>query len=125
MYYTETMETQTIYTEATGCTTYINGERGILVEFTRGVAGYKTGGFVRLDERPAMLYVTFGASVTGPCDCWTQTDAERAHNPQCRTQGDRLTHREVTGSREITRDEFDALTGLAEIRRSMGWDLAA
>ena len=87
--------------------------------------GYLTGGFIRLAERPAMVYVTFGASVTGPCDCWTQSDLEREHNPQCSTQSGRLTHREVTGSREVTRDEFDALTGLAEVRRSMGWDLAA
>lgn len=119
------MTNQTIYTETRGCTTYINGERGTLVEFTTGVAGYLTGGFIRLAERPAMVYVTFGASVTGPCDCWTQSDLEREHNPQCSTQSGRLTHREVTGSREVTRDEFDALTGLAEVRRSMGWDLAA
>jgi hypothetical protein len=122
--YTRDMS-ETIYTEVTGCTTYIGGERGVLVEFTKGIAGYITGGFVRLDERPAMIYVTFGKRVTGPCECWSQSDPSRGHNPLCRALSDRLTHREVTGSREVTRDEFDALTGLAEVRRSMGWDLVA
>ena len=32
------MTNQTIYIETRGCTTYINGERGTLVEFTTGVA---------------------------------------------------------------------------------------
>jgi hypothetical protein len=32
---------------------------------------------------------------------------------------------DVAASREIDRDEFDRLTGLADARRDLGWNLAA
>lgn len=91
---------ETMWTGSTGCTTYAaGGHRGTVTAFHYTAAGRTTAGaFVRLDETDpgAMWFVTLGAET-------------RDH------------HREVTGASPITRDEFDSLTGLAELRREMGW----
>lgn len=91
--------TDTIWTKTLNTTAYVNGERGIVRGVTRAL-GHVSGAFVRLDEREAMLYV------------------ELVHS-------DEEGWMKVTSSREIDRDEFDQLTGLAGARRDMGWNLAA
>lgn len=111
-----------------GCTTYIAGERGVVTETHYASLGSNAalaGYFVRLDERPAMIYAAVGARVVGPCDCYVQFDADSPHTPQCRTLRDLATSNwyEIATSREIDRDEFDQITGLAQIRREMGWTL--
>lgn len=93
--------TDTLYTATSGTTGHINGERGtvVLIDYAQG---FRRGAFVRLDERPVMLYAELGASV-----------------------GERGGWSEVVSVREIDRDEFDRLTGLAGARREMGWDFSA
>lgn len=119
-----TTEHPAIYTESTGCTTYINGERGTLTGFTSFLAQV-TGAFVRLDERPAMLYVTLGRRSSGPCDCPAQfrTQEHRAEpaGSRCRTLSGRTTHHEFVSAREVDRDEFDRLTAITELRAELGW----
>jgi hypothetical protein len=101
-------ESRRMYVETKGCGWPAPSDdlRGTVVGFTRnrldatGAVGiYRVdGAFVRLDVRPGMLYIELGEHV-----------------------GDRLQHAEILGWREIDRDEFDRLTGLAEARREMGW----
>ncbi|MGZ0070007.1 hypothetical protein [Microbacterium arborescens] len=101
-------ESHRMYIETKGCGWPAPSDdlRGTVVGFTRNrldptgaVATYRVdGAFVRLDLRPGMLYIELGEHV-----------------------GDRSQHAEILGWREIDRDEFDRLTGLAEIRRDMGW----
>lgn len=86
-----------LYVEVTGTTCHINGERGHVAGLHRE-NGHLVGAFVALDERPAMLYATLGAS-----------------------SGDRNQHSEVLSAREIDRDEFDRITGIRVIREQMGW----
>lgn len=103
-------ESRRMYIEVDGCGWPAPSDdlRGTVVGFTRNrldttgpVAMYRTdGAFVRLDCRPGMVYVELGDYV-----------------------GRRLVHAEVLGWREIDRDEFDRLTGLDDVRRSMGWTL--
>jgi len=89
----------TIYTETRGTTAIIDGKRGTTVglRYDNLTGGGLVGAFVSWDEG-GMAYVTTGAAV-----------------------GDRGQHREVADVREIDRDEFDVLTGLAEVRRQLGW----
>lgn len=95
-----------LYIEVTGCNTTVGEEHGTTVGFTRNrldatgpVARYLVdGAFVRLDDGRRMFYVELGEHVGG-----------------------RSQYAEVIGYREIDRDEFDRLTGLAEMRASMGW----
>lgn len=91
--------TDSIYTQVKGTTAHIGHERGTVVGFTRA-GGALTGAFVRLHLRAAMLYVALG----NPSD-------------------ERGNWHAVIGSREISRDEFDRLSGLAEARLSMGWNI--
>jgi hypothetical protein len=86
-----------LYTEVKGTIGYLGGERGtvVLIDYAQG---FRRGAFVRLDERPAMLYAELGRS-TGERGQWS----------------------EVVAVREVDRDEFDRLTGLEDVRRSMGW----
>lgn len=88
-----------IYIEVSGCNTTINGERGVTVGFTHH-ANTKTGAFVRLDDRPAMLYVELGHRT-----------------------GERLVHAQIGNVREIDRDEFDRLNGIDRLRNELGWKL--
>lgn len=90
-----------LYIETTGTTCHISGERGVLKQLHRPSAqSDAVGAFVRLDLREAMLYVELG---------------ERS--------GTRRQMAAVTGWREVGRDEFDQLTGIADVRRAMGWDI--
>ncbi len=91
--------TDTIWIKTMNTTAYVNGERGIVRCVVREL-GHVAGAFIRLDEREAMLYVEL---VHNEKDGWM----------------------DVATSREINRDEFDRLTGLASARRDMGWNLAA
>lgn len=101
-------EARRMYIEVTGCNNSVSGEHGTTVAFTRNrldatgpVARYLVdGAFVRLDQRPAMIYVELGEHV-----------------------GSRSQYAEVVSWREIDRDEFDRLAGLTEYRQSMGWTL--
>jgi len=92
----------TLYAETSGTLCHINGERGTVrgLRYAYGHANPATHAYVVLDERPVMLLVELGQRL-----------------------GDRLSWAEVTGVREISRDEFDRLTGLEELRRGMGWTL--
>jgi len=84
-------------------TAYVAGERGHVVDFKKDATGrYHVGAFVRLALRPAMLYVSLGKA--------------SAETPRWRP---------VESAVEIDREEFDRLTGLAALRRDMGWDIAA
>lgn len=95
-----------MYIESTGCNATVGEEHGTVVAFTRNrmdatgpVARYLIdGAFVRLDDRRAMVYVELGEHV-----------------------GDRSQYAEIIRWREIDRDEFDRLTGITEMRASMGW----
>lgn len=108
-------ETNTIYTETTGTTVLLDGQRGTLTGLHRTIRPGVTaptfdtvGAFVRLDgpTDPAgrymtqgpMLYVALGAQV-----------------------GDRGERHEVTGWRVIDRDEFDRITELNTLRVATGW----
>jgi hypothetical protein len=103
-------ESRRMYIEVKGCGWPAPSDdlRGTVVGFTRNrldqtgpVARYLVdGAFVRLDSRPGMLLIELGEHV-----------------------GSRSQHAEVLGWREITRDEFDRLTGLADARREMGWTI--
>lgn len=87
----------------TGTIAIIDGEHGTVTQTHYegfGNAQRLAGLFVRLDLRPAMLYVSVGEKVADTVGVY-----------------------EVRESREITRDEFDTITGLATIRREMGWKL--
>lgn len=100
-------ESGRMYVETTGCGWPAPSDdlRGTVVGFTRNrldvtgpVAVYRVdGAFLRLDIG-GMLYIELG---------------ERA--------GRRNQHAEITSWRRIDRDEFDRLTGLAEMRASLGW----
>ena len=95
-----------MYIEVTGCNATVGEEHGTVVAFTRNrmdatgaVARYLVdGAFVCLDGRRAMVYVDLGEHV-----------------------GDRGQYAEIIRWREIDRDEFDRLTGISEMRASMGW----
>ncbi|MCC4906957.1 hypothetical protein [Microbacterium sp. cx-59] len=101
-------ESRRMYIEVTGCGWPAPSDdlRGTVVGFTRNRMDYTgtvaralvDGAFVRMDDRPAMVYVELGEHV-----------------------GDRSQHAEVLAWRYISRDEFDRLTGLDDVRRSMGW----
>lgn len=100
----EPRTTETIYVEVAGTTAHVAGQRGTVRGFHRE-GGRIVGVFVRLDaemsgaqDGGAMLYVRTGASL-----------------------GSRGQHREVLDWRVIDRDEFDQITGLADVRREMGW----
>lgn len=91
----------TIYTEVKGTTCYWKGERGTVVQLLRpSASSLPTSALIRLANRPAMLLAQLGG-----------------------THGDRNQWHEIRDAIEINRDDFDRLTGLAEVRREMGWDL--
>lgn len=102
-------ESRRMYIEVTGCGWPAPSDdlHGTVVGFTRNrldatgpvARALVDGAFLRLDARPGMLYIELGDHV-----------------------GSRSQHAEILGWREIDRDEFDRLTGLAEYRQSMGWN---
>ncbi|TDL43846.1 hypothetical protein [Microbacterium oleivorans] len=100
-------ESHRMYVETKGCGWPAPSDdlRGTVVGFTRNrldatgpVAIYRVdGAFLRLDVG-GMLYIELGEHV-----------------------GRRGQHAEIIGWCRIDRDEFDRLTGIAEVRASMGW----
>ena len=89
--------TNTIYTEVSGTTCYISGERGTVTGLHRS-HGKTVGAFVKLDNSKTMLYVILGSTV-----------------------GDRGQSHEVESARAISQNEFDRITGLDVARKEIGW----
>ena len=114
----------TIHTEGTGTTCYINGERGTITGLhrTAGLHRRALGVFVKLNERPVMLFVEVGSSVA-VCDCGRPDLGRSGHHIQCNLSRETPAkrHHEVTTVREITRDDFDRITELDTLRRETGW----
>lgn len=111
-------------TGATGTTCYVNGERGTITGFhrTAGLNRRTLGVFVKLDERPAMLFIEVGSSVA-VCDCGRPDLDKAGHHAQCNLSREAPAqhHQEITAVREITRDDFDRITELDVLRRETGW----
>ncbi|WP_345750088.1 hypothetical protein [Microbacterium rhizophilus] len=116
-------EHERVYTEVPGTICHVQGERGTVTGLTYegGIHRRAVGAFVHLDERDVMLYVTLGIPVTGPCDCGADAGRRTEHRQDCAVVSGRLTHHLVSETREITRDEFDRLTGLDTVRTDCGW----
>lgn len=114
----------TISTSGTGTTCYVRGERGTITGLhrTAGLNRRTLGVFVKLDERPAMLFVEVGSPVA-VCDCGRPDLGKAGHHPQCNLSREtpHRRHCEVTAVREITRDDFDRITELDVLRRETGW----
>lgn len=101
-------ETHTIYTEVTGTTAYLAGQRGTVTGLHTHPAHGTLGAFVRLEgptdaagrfiAQGPMLYVALGAK-----------------------SGDRGQCHEVAGWRVIDRDEFDRINELDTLRADLGW----
>lgn len=86
-----------IYTEVTGTTCYVDGERGVVTGL-HSEGKHLIGAFIRLDESREMLFVSLGKAT-----------------------GERRQWHEVMASRRISRDEFDQITTLDTLRRDLGW----
>ena len=84
------------YIETAGTNCFIGGERCKVQSVQRSDPRHL---IVTSWERPAVFYVEIGTPY-----------------------GSRGQHADAIGYREIaTRDEFDEITGLAQVRRDMGW----
>lgn len=89
-------QTGPFYIETAGTNCFVGGERCVVQSVNRSDPRYL---IVRSWERPAVFYVEIGTP-----------------------HGDRGQWADATAVREIaTRDEFDAITGLDQVRREMGW----
>lgn len=110
-------------TTFTGVITYVSGERGVVKHVTHSRYGEPSGAIVRLDERPVVIYVELGMMAL-VCTCGAEALVRTHHNPGCLLMSNLSTnYREVISWREIDRDEFDELTGIASLRTEFGWDL--
>lgn len=97
------MTAETIYVEGSGTNCIIGGRRGVITSLHYSPIDHSVdGAFVGWDEG-GTAYVTTGR----------HAGTER--------MGGHWTHREIESVREIDRDEFDALSGLASIRTQLGW----
>ena len=106
-----------------GVITEVSGERGVIKHITHSRHGEPDGAIVRLDDRPVFVYVELGLRAL-ICTCGAEPLRREHHHPQCDLMSNLSTyHREVIGWREIERDEFDQLTGVAALRSEFGWDL--
>lgn len=115
--------TGTALTTFTGVITYVSGERGVVKHITHSRHGEPSGAVVRLDERAAVIYVELGMRAL-VCTCGAEAIIRAHHTPHCLLMSNLSTnYREVLGWREIDRDEFDQLTGIASLRAEFGWDL--
>lgn len=105
---TETNTPATIYTEATGTTCYLGGQRGTVTGLHTHPAHGVLGAFIRLDgpTDAAGVYMAPGPML--------YADLGRA-------TGERGQYHEVTAWRVIDRDQFDRITGLDTLRRDLGW----
>lgn len=89
-----------------GGTTYIGGQRGVKRGLDRITPERVRGVFVRLDHPETgrmdvgdMLYIEVGAVPLGE-NGW---------------------YREIISSRVVDREQFDRMTGIADLRRDLGW----
>ena len=106
-----------------GVITHVTGERGVVKHLTYDRHGETTGAIVRLDERPALMYVSLGLRAI-KCTCGADALRREHHHEHCLLMSNLSTlYREVVGWREIYRDEFDQLTGIASLRSEFGWDI--
>lgn len=106
-----------------GVITHVSGERGVIKHITHTQHGEISGALVRLDERPAFVYVSLGMRAL-TCTCGAEPLRREHHHPRCDLMSNLSTYfREVLGWRLIDRDEFDRLTGIASLRAEFGWDL--
>lgn len=106
-----------------GVITRVTGERGVIKHITHSRQGEPDGAIVRLDDRPAFVYVELGLKAL-TCSCGAEALHREHHHQHCDLMSNLSTyHREVLGWREIDRDEFDQLTGIASLRSEFGWDL--
>jgi len=116
---TTTPAPATIYTEVTGCTCYLDGERGTMVGMKHGIGHHLDGVFVLMNEG-GMRYVEVGAKVAA-CNCGRPSLNREGHHEHCNVPRDRKTSHEVRSHREIDRDEFDRLNGIDALRAELGW----
>lgn len=106
-----------------GVITHVTGERGVIKHITHSRHGEPRGAIVRLDDRPVFVYVELGLRAL-TCTCGAEALRREHHHQHCDLMSHLSTyHREVLGWREIDRDEFDRLTGIAALRSEFGWDL--
>jgi hypothetical protein len=92
-------QTQDSISGFVGTTCYVNNERGVVTGFTYFL-DKTSGAFISLSERSAMIFVTLQVSST----------EKYAYD--------------VVQSKEITRDDFDALAGIDKLRQDCGWAIA-
>ncbi len=106
-----------------GVITHVAGEPGVIKHITHSRPGEPDGAIVRLDDRPVFVYVELGLRAL-TCTCGAEALRREHHHQHCNLMSNLSTyHREVLGWREINRDEFDRLTGIAALRSEFGWDL--
>jgi len=104
-----------------GVVTHVAGDRGVIKHITHSPHGEATGAMVQLDDRPAIVYVELGMRAL-MCTCGADALNREHHNPACNLMSNLSTnYREVLGYREIDRDTFDSLTGIAALRAEFGW----
>ncbi len=112
---------ETLYTGSTGCTTNVaGGERGTVTNFHYLRGGPAIGAFVRHDLTGHMWYVSLGGLVAA-CTCGRPALNLEGHHDHCDVTTGRQSCQEVTAARRISRDEFDRLTGIEQLRADMGW----
>jgi hypothetical protein len=97
------MAADLIYVEVAGTNCILDGKRGIVTSIHYSPIDHSVdGAFVGWDDG-GTAYVTTGR-----------------HAGEKRSGG-HWTHREVESVRDIDREEFDVLSGLASIRKELGW----
>lgn len=97
------MSADTIYVEVSGTNCIIGGRHGVVTSVHYSPIDHSVdGAFVGWDDG-GTGYVTTG--------CHAGTERLGGH----------WTHREVQSVRDIDRDEFDVLSGLAAMRSHLGW----
>lgn len=87
-----------VYIETRGTNATVAGRHGIVTGFTySNIDGQTRGAFFATDDG-TMMFLELGAYL-GERDAW----------------------KAVESAREITRDQFDILSGLAPLRSELGW----
>lgn len=92
-----------IYVEVAGTTAIIGGRRGTVTSLH----------FSPIDRTIDGAFVGWDGGGTAYVTTGRHAGSER--------MGGHWTHHEVESVRDIDRDEFDALSGLAAIRSQLGW----
>lgn len=71
----------------------------------------------------SLMYVSLGLRAI-TCTCGADALRREHHHEHCDLMSNLSTlYREVLAVREIDRDEFDQLTGIASLRSEFGWDI--